>query len=133
MKRHGQAGFTLFEMIVVLVVLGLALGLLMTHGPVRSERLELDATARQVANSLRLARSRAIAEERMVLVAFGAGGYRLDSAAPVSWPANVSPAGNQAISFTPDGGSSGGLIVLRDGGRQVAIGVDWLTGRVVTR
>ena len=34
MNRRGTAGFTLIEMIVVLVVLGLALGLVMTRGPV---------------------------------------------------------------------------------------------------
>jgi prepilin-type N-terminal cleavage/methylation domain-containing protein len=68
MNRRGTAGFTLIEMIVVLVVLGLALGLVMTRGPVHSRRLELDATARQVAGALRLARSRAIAEERGVAV-----------------------------------------------------------------
>ena len=40
---------------------------------------------------------------------------------------------DRVISFTPDGGSSGGRLVLRGGDRQVAIGVDWLTGRVVVR
>ena len=34
------------------------------------------------------------------------------------------------ISFAPDGSSSGGRIVLADGGRRVQVGVDWLTGRV---
>jgi prepilin-type N-terminal cleavage/methylation domain-containing protein len=75
MNRRDTAGFTLLEMIVVLVVLGLTPGLVMTHGPVHSRRLELDATARQVAGALRLARSRAIAEERGVAVAFGTGGF----------------------------------------------------------
>ena len=133
MNRRGTAGFTLIEMIVVLVVLGLALGLVMTHGPARSRRLELDAVARQVAGALRLARSRAIAEERGTAVAFGTGGYQLDGSAAVAWSADVSPTGDRVISFTPDGGSSGGQIVLRGGDRQVAIGVDWLTGRVIVR
>jgi general secretion pathway protein H len=131
--RRGARGFTLIEMIVVLAVLGLALVLVVTHGPMRSPRLELDGEARQVAGVLRLARSRAIAEERAVTVAFDTGGYRLDRGAPVGWTNGVSPAGNGVISFTPDGGSSGGVIVLRGGERQVAIGVDWLTGRVVVR
>jgi general secretion pathway protein H len=133
MNRRRTAGFTLIEMIVVLAVLGLALGLVITHGPARSRRLELDGTARQVAGALRLARSRAIAQERAVAVAFGAGGYRLDRDPPVAWSADVSPAGDRIISFTPDGGSSGGRIVLHGGEREVAIGVDWLTGRVLVR
>ncbi len=133
MRYRGKSGFTLLEMIVVLVVLGLALGLVMTHGPARSQRLELDATARRVIGALRLARSRAIADERTVVVAFGTGGYRLDGGVPVPWSADVSPAGDRAIMFTPDGGSSGGLVVLRGGDRRIAIGVDWLTGRVLAR
>ena len=132
-KRRGTGGFTLIEMIVVLVVLGLALTLVMTHGPMRSQRLDLDAAARQVAGALRLARARAIAEDRAVAVAFGARGYQLDRDAPVTWSTDVSPNGARLISFTPDGGSSGGRIVLHGGEREVAIGVDWLTGRVLVR
>ena len=131
--RRDAGGFTLIEMIVVLVVLGLALTLVMTHGPMRSQRLDLDAAARQVAGALRLARSRAIAQDRAVAVAFGARGYQLDQDAPVVWSADVSPNGDRVISFTPDGSSSGGRIVLHGGERDVAIGVDWLTGRVLVQ
>ncbi len=35
-----------------------------------------------------------------------------------------------AISFAPDGSSSGGRIELADGGRRMRVSVDWLTGRV---
>ena len=34
------------------------------------------------------------------------------------------------IRFNPDGSSTGGRITLADGSRRVAVGVDWLTGRV---
>jgi general secretion pathway protein H len=34
------------------------------------------------------------------------------------------------IRFNPDGSSSGGRITIAEGGRRIAIGVDWLTGRV---
>jgi len=132
-SRRRTGGFTLIEMIVVLVVLGLALTLVLTHGPMHSQRLDLDAAARQVVGALRLARSRAIAEDRAVAVEFGARGYQLDRDAPVTWSTDVSPKGDRMIRFTPDGASSGGRIVLRGGQRDVAIGVDWLTGRVVAR
>lgn len=133
MRTRDSAGFTVIEMIVVLAVLALALGLVITHGPVRSQRLELDAAARGVAGALRLARSRAIAEERTVVFALDASGYRLDRGAPTTWSGDVSPQGNRLVVFTPDGGSSGGRIILREGERAVAIGVDWLTGRVIVR
>jgi general secretion pathway protein H len=133
MSGRGERGFTLLEMTVVLVVAGLALAVVLTRGPVRSQRLELDATARQVAGALRLARSRAIAQEHAVIVAFSTAGYRLDGDTPVAFSAGISPVGDRAIGFLPDGGSSGGRIVLHGGDRQVAIGVDWLTGRVLVR
>jgi general secretion pathway protein H len=38
--------------------------------------------------------------------------------------------GGGAIRFNPDGSSTGGRISLSDGGRRIAVGVDWLTGRV---
>jgi general secretion pathway protein H len=133
MRARASAGFTLIEMLVVLAVLALVLGLVITHGPVRSHRLELDAAARRVAGALRLARSRAIAEERTIVFALDVGGYRLDRDAPTTWSSDVSSEGNRRVVFTPDGGSSGARIVLRDGDRAVAIGVDWLTGRVVVR
>lgn len=34
------------------------------------------------------------------------------------------------IRFNPDGSSTGGRISLADGKQHVAVGVDWLTGRV---
>ena len=34
------------------------------------------------------------------------------------------------IRFNPDGSSTGGRIALADGQRRMAVGVDWLTGRV---
>lgn len=125
-----ERGFTLIEMIVVLVVLGLVLGVVMTHGPARSVRLELDGAARQVAGVLRVARSRAIADDRVVTVTFAPGLYGLDGDAPHSLPGDVVVEGVRVIRFTPDGASSGGQVIVRGGDRQVAIGVDWLTGRV---
>jgi general secretion pathway protein H len=133
MKPRDQWGFTLIEMIVVLAVMALVLGLVVTRGPLHSQRIDLDATAREVAGALRLARSRAIAEEQPVTVSFGAGGYRLDSREPSAWPADVVWRGNQLIVFLPDGGASGGRIALGSGAQVVTIDVDWLTGRVLMR
>jgi general secretion pathway protein H len=35
-----------------------------------------------------------------------------------------------AIRFYPDGGSSGGGVVVRDGGRRFIVLVDWLSGNI---
>ena len=127
--RYNQYGFTLIEIIVVLVILGLMLGLIVTRGPARSQRLDLDMATRDLAGSLRTARSRAIAQNRLVAMEVGAGAYSLDGEPPHRLTALV-VAGGGAIGFAPSGASSGGTVVLQAGTRHTAIQVDWLTGRV---
>ena len=134
--QHSRAerrehGFTLLELIAVLVILGLALTLVLTQGPTRSPTAEFDSAVRQIAGALRLAHSRSIAEDRMVAVRFAPGGFRLDQETPIAFTPDISLSGNRLIDFTPDGGSSGGEVMLRMGSRQMVIAVDWLTGRVV--
>jgi general secretion pathway protein H len=138
-----DAGFTLIEMIVVLVVLGLAMGLVIARGPMRSRTLETRAAASQVVQSLRIARSRAIATNRPVLFTVDVAGrrYSVDGGPPQGLPpaldvSMTTVTGDRlgknvgAITFAPDGSSTGGRIVLADGGHHLQIGVDWLTGRV---
>jgi general secretion pathway protein H len=138
-----QSGFTLLEMIVVVVILGLAMGLLMTHGPVRSRTMQTRSVAAQMAQTLRDARGRAIAGDRPVQVvldlarrAMSGGERRL-----LRWPSDiavsvVATTGETGrtlagFRFDPDGGATGGRIDLRDaGGLHLQVGVDWLTGRV---
>ena len=103
MTQCRQAGFTLIEMIVVLVILGLALGLVITRGPMHSAHLDAEVTARDLTSALRLARGRAIAENRPVAVAVAATSYRIDGAAAHRVPADITLAGNAAIGFAPDG------------------------------
>jgi general secretion pathway protein H len=58
--------------------------------------------------------------------AAGRGGGAAAGSAP-----GLAPARREgAISFAPDGSSSGGRIELADGGRRMQVTVDWLTGRV---
>jgi general secretion pathway protein H len=125
-----SGGFTLIEMIVVLAILGLMLGLVISHGPLHSQRLDLDSAAQDITRSLRLARSRAIAQNRTVTWRATPRGYSLDGGAPRALPADVAMTTAGGIGFAADGSSSGGRITLRGGEREIAIGLDWLTGRV---
>ncbi len=125
-----ERGFTLIELIVVLVVLGLALSMVLGQGVARSPTLQFDSAVRQVAGALRVARSRAIADDRLVPVIFAPGGFQLDQGTAIAFAPEISLSGNRLIDFTPDGGSSGGQVTLRMGSREMIIGVDWLTGRV---
>jgi general secretion pathway protein H len=130
MTQRRQAGFTLLEMIVVLVILGLALSIVITRGPMHSAHLDTEVAVRDLTSALRLARGRAIAENRAVTVALAATSYRVDGSAAHRIPADVTLAGNAAIGFAPDGSSSGGTIVVAGPTLRLGIAVDWLTGRV---
>lgn len=139
----GTAGFTLIEIVVVLAVVGFALAVVVGYKPPWSKGLDLEATAAELASQLRLARSQAIAGNRPVALDLDLVGkhYRVDDGAlhalPVGTEVELLTIGGErqgnaigGIRFQPDGSSSGGRIVLADHARRVAVGVDWLTGRV---
>ena len=125
-----QSGFTLIEMIVVLVVLGLVFGLVITRGPMHSATLDARTAAREVAQALRLARSRAIVSDRLVSVRID--GLRYQSFPRAVGMAAISPTGQPIVSirFAPNGRSSGARITLAERGSVRYVVVDWLTGRV---
>ena len=143
LRSSRTAGFTLIEVLVVLAVVGLVLGIIGLRGPARSPALDLREAADAVSRTLRLARSRAIASNATVGVTFDVGGpaLRMDDTRAVALPAGVlltvtatfdNTAGPRlaAIRFAPDGSSSGGAVALRQNGRRLQVGVDWLSGRV---
>lgn len=142
-RASGAAGFTLLEMIVVLVVLGLSLVLVTGYRPPWSRGFDIDTTAAELASQLRLVRSEAIAGNRAVALELDLPGrrYRPGTAAARPLPRGLAielltitgerqDAADGAIRFHPDGSSTGGRIVLADESRRIAVGVDWLTGRV---
>jgi general secretion pathway protein H len=122
-------GFTLIEMIVVIAVMGLIAGLVMTRQQWHSKGLDLDITQRALTGALRLARSRAVAQDRIVSVITGPAGFSVDGGPPGDLPAQqtISPG---RIVFMPDGGSSGGQIAVTSPHNRFVLNVDWLTGRV---
>jgi general secretion pathway protein H len=133
---RAEAGFTLLEMTIVLVILGLALGLVALRGPMRSRGLELRAATEQLAQSLRAARAEAIADDHAVEVTLRPGGYRVGAGRvhPLRGLAlsatTLLGAAQPGIRFAADGSSSGGVVAIADGAQQRRIVIDWLTGRV---
>ena len=139
------AGFTLLEMIIVLVILGLVVALAAARGPVRSHKLEVRGIVAAVSEALRGARGRAIAANRPMLVAVDgergaiavAGGPTIKVPAGLDLEAAVGAGGRPekqlvGFRFAPDGSSTGARILFADGDRRIQISVDWLTGRVST-
>lgn len=111
----------MLEMVVVIAVMGLILLLITGFGPPRSHRLEAQAAAWQVAEAMRAARGRAIAQGQPV-------GLVLPHLP--GWLAVSVQAPPGGIVFAPDGSASGGRVLLDGAGQEYAVTADWLTGRV---
>lgn len=147
MDRRADHGFTLIEILVVLAILGVAMGLIIGRGPMRSRGLEARAAAGSLAQSFRAARARAIAIDADVQVVidparhvFAADGSKpvvvsreLSMAVEPAAPGQAvlkGPGSTRIIRFSPDGSSSGGEVLLGLGRRRIGITVEWLTGQV---
>lgn len=132
-RARRSAGFTLIETIVVLVILGLALSIVVGFVPRRNTTLELGAATSRVSDALRLARARAMAEGHAVafVAAPGGHGFVVDNVAVGLDRATTVVMAQPRIVFSADGSSSGGVLRVLVDGRERAISVDWLTGRVV--
>jgi general secretion pathway protein H len=133
LSATAAGGFTLIETIVILVILGLALGIVAGFLPRRNSTLELTAATSRVAGALRLARSRAMVEGHPVPFAMAPGGhgFRLDNAQVNFGPSVTVVMAEPRILFAPDGSTSGGSLRVVVDGKQRVVVVDWLTGRVV--
>jgi general secretion pathway protein H len=141
--RSREAGFTLLELVVVFVILGLVLTLFVTRVRGPSPGLTLRAAANELAAGLREARSAAISGDRPVLFAIDAAhrGWRAADGAVKTFPSGttvsvqladgkLSSAAIVGIRFEGDGSSSGGRVDLAAGAQRMTVAVNWLTGRV---
>ncbi len=140
--RAGEAGFTLIELMAVLVVAGLLGGLAMPVFAAASDALRLQTSARALAADLRAARGAALLSGVAVSVLLDpeARGYRLaGGGAPVTLPDGVAlrftpgplAAGPLRLDFLPDGSASGGDVVLAGPREAALVAVAPMTGAIV--
>jgi len=142
-RRAGRraAGFTLVELLVVLVIAALALSLVGTSISRNISGAEMRTAARKVAASLRYTRTQAILSksEQVFLVDTEKRTFKAADRETEELPEGMNVELNTArseltsesaggIRFYPDGGSTGGNVRLEANGRVYQVNVTWLTG-----
>jgi general secretion pathway protein H len=138
--KKQNAGFTLFEMLAVLAIIGLAGAFAAQLLRPQSPRLRLESAARALCGTLRAAQARAAATQTPASVALdidaksytssvgGLGRLPADAEIRLTLARDEAGARRGAITFYPEGGASGGDIALALHGRRAKISVNWLTG-----
>lgn len=143
-QRHAkidERGFTLLELIVSLLVIGLAIGLVVPAVGRSTETLRGRAEVAGFSAMLRHARDQAITTQRGYAVVIDPGARRSNLvAAPDelkqtrAWPEDVeivaTPPEALAVRFQPSGVSTGGDFRMTIKNTRYRVTVDALTGRV---
>jgi general secretion pathway protein H len=134
-------GFTLVELMVVLVIIALVMGLVATSMSRSISGAESREASRKLVAALRYTRTQAIlskAETRFT-VDLEQRSYAAPGRKPVQLPEGMeiqlTTARSELMSddvgsirFFPDGGSTGGRVDLLVNGREYVVNVAWLTG-----
>lgn len=134
-------GFTLVEVMVVMIIIALIMGMVATSMSHSVSSAEARAAARELVASLRYTRARAILDksEQVFEVNTEERSYQAPGRKLVELPEGVDVTITTArseitaedvagIRFFPDGGSTGGHIELTVNEREYRINVAWLTG-----
>jgi len=137
----GGRGFTLVELMVVMVIIALVMGFVATSMVRSVSAAESRAASRKLVSSIRYTRTRAIVDkaEQVFLVDIEKRSYQAPGRKLVVLPEGVdvtittarSEVTSEAVSgirFFPDGGSTGGHIELTVKDREYRVNVAWLTG-----
>lgn len=137
-------GFSLLELILVVALIGVVLTMVPRFSSNGVSGAELRANVRAVAAGLRLTRDAAIRtrqeasltldlDTRTFVVPNDSREHHFHEKIDIKLftaQADLVSEKRGAIRFYPDGSSNGGRVTVGAGGRDFAVDVDWLTGRV---
>jgi general secretion pathway protein H len=139
-----QRGFTLIELIVVLVIVILgfsAIGISISSG---NDATETKAAARDIVSALRYARGEALIAHEEITLSFNLedNSYTLShrdkvydipkaiAVTIVTAQSELTGQGQGSIRFFPDGSATGGRITLERNAIKWQIDINWLTGQI---
>ena len=140
--RNSEAGFTLLEMMVVLAILALALTVVPVHLMNATGGQALKSDVRMLISALNYARTKAISSNMPVALALDRENMRLtingaQQIGSLSKTTTLDIAGQSPqigtptiVQFYPEGGSSGGELLLSYERDEYRVSVNWLTGAV---
>lgn len=140
----GSVGYTLLELLVVLVLVVLVLAVVPPLISAGMPSAEVQGAARRLAAGLRYTRSRAIAaqaerslvldlEQRLFTVPGRSRPQRLPEKLDIkllTTRADLLDDRIGRVRFFADGSSTGGRITIENGARKLRIDIEWLTGKV---
>lgn len=139
-------GFTLIEVLVVVMVIGLAMAVVAGTMGTGMAGQQMRSASRDMVAALRHTRGQAIVKREAQVLSIDVEGrsYTAAGRATATLPkgldldvetarSEVSADGIASIRFFPDGSSTGGSIELSRGTAVWRIEVNWLTGEVVLR
>ena len=138
---RAEGGFTLLELLIVMTIVALATAMVLPRLSAPSGGSDFRAQAREVAARLRLAQLDAVEKgvetavtidlaERTIVIGGKAIVFPADTTLIVKTARGLLAPARASIRFVPLGGSTGGSIEARHGGRTISIRISWLTGAV---
>jgi general secretion pathway protein H len=146
MLRRRHTGFTLLELLVVLVLASIAISVVGVGSQSIMDRSKYHQALREVRSLLNAGHAKAVQDGHEVIVAFNPAarelaieGYRsiqVPSVLAVEWEAVTHSPVQSHVGFLPlfvfnaDGSGYGGRFSVLRGGRGVAFRLNWLLGTV---
>lgn len=142
-----DSGFTLIELMVVLVVAALLAGVAVPNMMPAIAAMRMRAAAGDIASALRYVRGQALShgreatffldvEKNFYRVSGRHKSYGLPSSVKLELFTAEQELGGEAggnIRFYPDGSATGGRVTLVAGNKKNVVDVNWLTGAIVLR
>ncbi|MDG2364677.1 MAG: GspH/FimT family protein [Methylococcaceae bacterium] len=138
-----SSGFTIIELIVVLIIVLLGMTVVGANFSKVSPALQLKTVGGEVISALRLARTQAVSTQQAVSVCFNLyeNTYQVQGQQTLKLPEDLTLslvilrknyAGNEiaSIIFYQDGSSSGAQVLLELANHKKQIEVNWLTGKI---